>query len=99
MAPVTVQPPAERSAWDEIVEKAKTGSEVIVTNDDVVVISTESYTQLKKDAALTRVREEWDRRLACLNEPGAAEKLRKIFHSTPEEIAAAANAAALANKR
>ena len=43
---------------------------------------------------LRRLREEFERELAVLQAPGAAEKLREIFDATPEEMADAANAAA-----
>lgn len=75
--------------------------EVIVTNynrPEAVVMSAERYVELQKAAKandpMKRLREEWDRKLAWLNEPGAGELLQEIFDSTPEEIAAAANAAA-----
>ncbi|HEX7681427.1 MAG TPA: hypothetical protein VF713_25100 [Thermoanaerobaculia bacterium] len=41
---------------------------------------------------LTALRVEFDRELAVLRKPGAANKLRKIFASAPSEIAKAANA-------
>ena len=44
---------------------------------------------------LARIRADLARQLACLNEPGAGAKLRAIFAMTPEEMAKAANAAAL----
>jgi hypothetical protein len=43
---------------------------------------------------LRRLRNDLDRELAPLRTPGAADKLREIFHTAPEEIARAANAAA-----
>jgi len=43
---------------------------------------------------LRRLRKEFDRELAVLQAPGAADKLREIFDATPEEMADAANAAA-----
>jgi len=99
MAPVTTQQPAQLSEWADIVERPKAGDEVIVTSDDqpeVVLLSMERYAALRgveESAIAAEVRAEWDRKLACLNEPGAEEKLRKILDSTPAEIAAAANAA------
>jgi hypothetical protein len=42
---------------------------------------------------LSALRAEFDRELAVLQQPGASETLRKVFASTPAEIAEAANAA------
>jgi hypothetical protein len=42
---------------------------------------------------LTALRAEFDRELAVLRQPNAPEKLRKVFASTPAQIAKAANAA------
>ena len=90
-----------KSQWRSIVEQANDVGEVIVTNynrPEVVVVSVDHYAKLKERAAandpLARIRAELDRELAVLNMPGAGEKLLEIFHSTPEEIARAANAAA-----
>ena len=94
-----------KAHWRDIVEEANAVGEVFVTNynrPEAVVLSMERYAKLKKDAEandpLAKIWAEWDRKLAVLNEPGAHEKLRKIFDSTPEEIAKAANAAALRRK-
>jgi prevent-host-death family protein len=100
------QQSASRSAsevkghWREIVEEANAVGEVVVTNynrPEVVVVSMERYEKLKKDAMvrdpLTALRAEFDRELAVLDQPNAAEKLRKVFASTPTQIAKAANAA------
>jgi prevent-host-death family protein len=85
------------SQWHSIVEEANEFGEVVVTNDngpEVVVMSVEQFVNLKKQAdPMTRLRAQWDRELAVLREPGAGDLLRKIFASTPEEIADAANAA------
>lgn len=43
---------------------------------------------------LRRLREDFDRELAVLRAPGAADRLREIFDATPEEMADAANATA-----
>lgn len=43
--------------------------------------------------SLASLRAEWDRELAVLQRPDAAEKLRKAFDASPAEIAEAANAA------
>jgi len=87
-----------KSQWRSIVEQANDVGEVIVTNynrPEAVVMSVEQYAKLKEQLAandpLARIRADLDRRLAWLKEPGAADELRAIFHSTPEEIAKAAN--------
>jgi prevent-host-death family protein len=89
-----------RSQWRSVVEQANDVGEVIVTNynrPEAVVMSVERYAKLKEQAAandpLAGVRAKLDRELAWLKEPGAADELRAIFRSTPEEIARAANAA------
>jgi hypothetical protein len=43
---------------------------------------------------MTALRAEFDRQLAWLNEPGAADKLRRAFAASTEEITQAANEAA-----
>jgi prevent-host-death family protein len=90
-----------KSQWRSIVEQANEVGEVIVTNynrPEAVVVSVEHYAKLKEKAAandpLARINAELDRKLAWLKKPGAAARLQEIFDSTPEEIAAAANAAA-----
>jgi hypothetical protein len=56
-------------------------------------------TEILKDAAdkhrdaLDALRAEFDRELAVLQRPDAAQRLQEIFDSTPAEIAEAANAA------
>jgi prevent-host-death family protein len=88
-----------KSRWRDIVDEANDLGEVIVTSynkPEVVVVSIEHYAKLKKQAKandpLASLRAEWDRQLAWLKEPGAGDKLRAIFHLTPEEIAKAVNA-------
>jgi hypothetical protein len=58
----------------------------------------ERYAKLRKDAAardpLAGLRAEFDRELAALRQPNAPKKLRKIFASTPADIAKAANSGA-----
>lgn len=88
-----------KSRWRDIVDEANDLGEVIVTSynkPEVVVVSIEHYaklkTQARKNDPLAKLREEWDRELAWLKEPGASEKLYRAFLATPEEIAAAANA-------
>lgn len=100
MAPVAeeltithTQPATDR--WADIVEGANTYGQVIVTGDDrsrVVVMSEHQYAKLT-DNALAKLRAEWDRRLSVLQEPDTREKMRAFMDSTPEEFAAAANAA------
>ena len=110
MAPTKTQQ-VQRSAsdvkahWRDIVEEVNAVGEVVVTNynrPEAMVLSMERYAKLKKDAEahdpLAKLRAEWDRELAVLNEPGADEKWRKVLNATPEEIARAANAAALREK-
>ena len=87
-----------KSQWRSIVDQANEVGEVLVTNynrPEAVVLSVEHYAKLKEQAAandpLARIKAELDRKLAWLKEPGAAAILDEIFHSTPEEIAAAAN--------
>lgn len=62
--------------------------------------SAESVSSIQRDSAtqpavdpLNALRAEFDRELAVLQLPGASEKLRNVFASTPAEIADAANAA------
>src|SRR5436305_13489999 len=93
-----------KSNWRAIVKEARQ-KEVIVTNynrPEAVVMSAERYAELQKAARandpMQRLREEWDRKLAVLNEPGSRERMLKLFNSTPQEIADAANAAADSKK-
>jgi prevent-host-death family protein len=86
-----------KANWRAIVQEAKK-QEVIVTSynrPEAVVMSAERYAELQAAARakdpLVALREEWDRQLACLNEPGAEERMQAWFDSTPEEIAAAVN--------
>jgi prevent-host-death family protein len=88
-----------KSQWRAIVEQANDVGEVIVTNynrPEAVVMSVDQYAKLKERAVandpLARIKADLDRKLAWLREPGAGAKLMEIFHSTPEEIAEAANA-------
>ena len=53
-----------------------------------------SKKQATANDPLARIRADLDRKLAWLSEPGAAAELDRIFNSTPEEIAEAANALA-----
>jgi hypothetical protein len=56
------------------------------------------YEKRKRNAfardPLATLRAELDVDLAVLGQPGASEKLRKVFASTPSQLARAANAAA-----
>jgi len=92
--------------WRDIVADAKANGEVFVTHynrPEVVVVSMDRYSKLKADAAandpLSALWAEFDRELAYLREPGAGAKLLRVFHATTDEIADAANAAALRNKQ
>src|SRR4051812_28234268 len=87
-----------KANWRAIVQEAKQKN-VIVTNynrPEAVVISAERFAQLQAAARakdpLVALREEWDRRLAWLNEPGAHEIMDDIFNATPRQLADAANA-------
>ena len=96
----TTRPASEvKSNWRAIVEEARE-REVIVTNynrPEAVVMSAQRYAELQAAARandpLQRLRQEFDRELAVLRTAGAADRLRDVFAATPEEIAAAANAA------
>src|SRR3954452_15370005 len=92
--------------WRDIVADAKANGEVVVTHynrPEVVVLSIDGYSKLKADAEandpLATLRAEFDRELAYLREPGAGDKLRRVFtNTTPDEIANAANAVARRSK-
>jgi len=91
-----------KARWRDIVQEANALGEVIVTSynrPEVVVVSVEHFAELKAQALasdpLKQLRAEFDRELATLRDAGAAEKLRAVFASTPEEIASAANTASV----
>ncbi|HEV7239839.1 MAG TPA: type II toxin-antitoxin system prevent-host-death family antitoxin [Thermoanaerobaculia bacterium] len=71
-------------------------NEVIVTNynrPEAVVMSADRYAELQAAArAIRRLRDDFDRELAALRAPGAADKLREIFGASPQDMADAANA-------
>ena len=97
-AHTTRQASEVKSNWRVIVQDARR-QEVIVKNynrPEAVVMSVERYAELQKAARakdpLERLREEWDRRLAVLNEPESRERMDRIFHMTPQEIADTINA-------
>src|SRR6185312_10059669 len=82
-----------KSSWRTIVREARE-QEVIVTNynrPEAVVMSAARYAELQAAARandpLEKLREEFDRSLAALRAPGAARKLRKIFNSSPRQMA------------
>src|SRR4051794_40366043 len=88
-----------KSNWRAIVEEARE-KEVIVTNynrPEAVVMSAARYAELQEAARandpLQRLRDDFDREIASLRAPGAADKLREIFAANPRDIADAANAA------
>ena len=89
----------EHVPWRDIIDDAKASGEVVVqdaSGQGVVVVPIEEYAKLKgtsMDEAMAKLRKEWDEELAVLKEPGTSERLIEIFHMTPEEMAAAANAA------
>lgn len=92
--------------WRDIVAEARANGEVLVTNHDrpeVMVVSLDRYAKLKNEAAsghaLASLRAEFDRELSVLNEAGASKRLRRVFASTPAQLAKAANAAASRRRR
>lgn len=92
--------------WRDIVDEANAYGEVVVTNDtdrpEAVVMSVDEFLKLKNrvmELALEKVRAELDRQMAVNNEPGSGDRWRAFLDSTPEEIAAAANAAEEAARR
>ena len=98
---ITRQASEVKANWRTIVKEAR-DQEVIVTSynrPEVVVMSAERYAELQAAARandpLRRLREDFERELAALRAPGAAEKLREIIASSPEEIADSANEAEL----
>lgn len=89
-----------KSNWRAIVQEARE-REVIVTNynrPEAVVMSAERYARLQTAARandpLRRLRDEFERELAVLRAPGAANRLRDAFSATPQDIADAVNAPA-----
>lgn len=97
----TTRPASDTKAhWREIVADANTHGEVFVTHynrPQVVVVSLDRYSKLKAEAVandpLTKLRAEFDRELAWLREPGAADKMQKLFVAGTDEITLAANEA------
>ncbi len=88
-----------KANWRKIVQEARE-HEVIVTSynrPEAVVMSADRYAQLQAAARandpLSRLREEFDRQLAVLRTPGAADELRQLFAASPQEIADTVNAA------
>lgn len=88
-----------KGRWRDIVEEAKANGEIIVTNHnrpEVVVMSIDQYAKLKAGAVandpLRTLRAEFDRELAVLRTADSPRKLRRVFASTSEVIAKAANA-------
>ena len=88
-----------KAKWRAIVQEAREDDVIVTTYNrpEAVVISAERYASLQAAARandpLRRLREDFDRELAVLRTPGAADKLREIFDAKPEELANAANAA------
>jgi hypothetical protein len=70
--------------------------------ESLVMVWTNRDSKINADAAasdpLSTLWAEFDRELAYLREPGAGAELRRLFNATPEELADAANAAALHRK-
>lgn len=95
-----------KTRWRDIVAEAKAYGEVLVTNynrPEVVVLSVDRYTKLKDDATandpLAILRAQFDRELAVLGEARGSSKLRRVFASTPAQLAKAANVAASRRRR
>ncbi|HEV2722491.1 MAG TPA: prevent-host-death family protein [Thermoanaerobaculia bacterium] len=91
-----------KAHWRDVVAEAKAVGEVVVTHHErpeAVVLSMARYQELIHEAAaadpLATLRADFDRELAVLREPGAAETLRRVFRATPAELAEAANEADL----
>ena len=89
-----------KAHWRDIVAEANANGEVIVTNyrrPEVVVVSMDRYAKLKSAAEardpLTTLRAEFDRELAVIRGGTTSSKLRRVFASTPVQLAKAANAA------
>src|SRR5437773_2687010 len=85
-----------KAHWRDVVADARKNGEVLVTNHDrpeVVVLSIDRYTELKRDAVandpLTMLRSEFDRELAVLRGRAAASKLRRVFAASPKQLARA----------
>src|SRR5213594_2157408 len=73
-----------KAQWRNIVAEANAYGEVLITNfnrPEVVVVSIDHYTKLKHDAVandpLVRLRAEFYRQLATLDDPHSASRLRK----------------------
>ncbi|HEV7923360.1 MAG TPA: type II toxin-antitoxin system prevent-host-death family antitoxin [Thermoanaerobaculia bacterium] len=95
----TCQASEVKANWRGIVRQTRE-KEVIVTNynrPEAVVMSAARYAELVASARandpLRRLRADFERELAALRAPGAADKLRELFAATPEDLADAANAA------
>jgi prevent-host-death family protein len=87
-----------RTKWRDIVAEANASGEVVVTHHDrpeVVVLSMKHYDDLKRRSdphdALAAYDADLERRMEWFKRPDAADLLLKAFHSTPQEIADAAN--------
>lgn len=81
----------KKLGWRGVMKTVRSAGSVVVTNHsepEAVILSTEEYTRLVKLAeqaapraedALTALRADFDRRLAALNAPDAADRLRNVM--------------------
>lgn len=91
---LTSQTPAsdlKRLGWRGVMRTVQRDGTVLVTNHnqpEAVILSLAEYENLhraaqelqaQKDAVLEELRQEYDKRLAVLNEPGVADRLRAIM--------------------
>lgn len=93
----TYQASEVKANWRAIVRETRE-KEVIVMNysrPEAVVMSASRYAELQAAARandpLRRLRADFDRELAALRAPDAADKLREIFAASPEDIVDAAS--------
>ncbi|MDE2599469.1 MAG: type II toxin-antitoxin system prevent-host-death family antitoxin [Rhodocyclaceae bacterium] len=78
----------KKLGWRGVLEVVQREGQVVVTNHnrpEAVIVSAAEYERLlqarqdgeaRKRLALEELSREWDKRLACFNEPGAGDKLR-----------------------
>jgi PHD/YefM family antitoxin component YafN of YafNO toxin-antitoxin module len=96
---------AAKDGWAQIVADAEKYGHVLVTNEDqpnVVVMPLDEYVRLQRilyTAGVAKVRAEVAKQLAVLNEPGTREAIRAFMDASPQQIAAAANAAERRDKK
>jgi len=95
----TASDPSVRAAAARIADAVSRGRKLV---DELAAesqhIGGDADRQEPSDDPLARLHAEFDRELAVLRSPTAADELRAIFASTPEEMAKAANAATSKDK-